>query len=298
MGSNPTTPIMIDNTMIIVHDGKAHTDDFLATCVLAHKLNCKATRIKSTQEHLDDKSCWVIDQGTSFDPEMRNFDHHHIEEEICSLTMVLDYFYGKDYRKIFPQMRFVEVMDSYGSKGASKLTGASESALELTYSPLCEAILNVFSKISGEINDPIYSIMKEMGKYICEKIESITVLLDIIAEGHKTYEYEGIKIFDITNCETNIFNAEDLPTKLYCKTNKISIDIILTKDNRGGGYRMISQNTDKIKFLPNIKSYFCHNSGFLICFHNLDDYKDIVYNSLHVGDRWEPYFQHLLTRNE
>ena len=81
--------------MIIVHDGKAHTDDFLATCVLIHKLNCRAIRTKCTQEHLEDKSCWVIDQGMSFDSEMHNFDHHHIKEEICSFTMILDYFYKK-----------------------------------------------------------------------------------------------------------------------------------------------------------------------------------------------------------
>ena len=264
--------------MIIVHDGKAHTDDFLATCVLTHKLNCRAIRTKYTQEHLEDKSCWVIDQGMSFDPEMHNFDHHHIKEEICSFTMVLDYFYGKDYRKIFPQMRFIEIMDSYGPKAASKFSGASESALDLAYNPICEAMLNVFSKTSGEINDPIYSIMKDMGKYICEKIESSTVLLNIIAIGHKSYEYDGIKIFDVSNCIPNGFNAEDLPTKLYCKINKIDLDVVLTKDSRGGGYRMISQNTDKIKFLPNVKSYFCHNSGFLICFNNIDDYKDILSN--------------------
>ena len=175
-------------------------------------------------------------------------------------------------------MRFVEIMDSYGPKAASKFSGASESALDLAYNPICEAMLNVFSKTSGEINDPIYSIMKDMGKYICEKIESSTVLLTIIAIGHKSYEYDGIKIFEVSNCIPNGFNAEDLPTKLYCKINKIDLDVVLTKDSRGGGYRMISQNTDKIKFLPNVKSYFCHNSGFLICFNNIDDYKYILSN--------------------
>lgn len=40
--------------MIIVHDGQAHTDDFLAVCVLLHKLNCRAIRTKAKQEHLDD----------------------------------------------------------------------------------------------------------------------------------------------------------------------------------------------------------------------------------------------------
>jgi hypothetical protein len=74
------------------------------------------------------------------------------------------------------------------------------------------------------------------------------------------------------------FSVEELPTKKYCKLSKKEADVILTKDNRGGGYRMISNNTDKLKFLPNKKAYFTHNSGFLVAFKELNDYTDILSN--------------------
>ena len=68
----------------------------------------------------------------------------------------------------------------------------------------------------------------------------------------------------------------------YCKDKKIEVDVVLTIDSRNlnGGYRMVSNNVDVIKFLPNEKSYFCHNSGFLIAFNDLDDYKQILVNHI------------------
>lgn len=265
--------------MIIVHDGKAHTDDFLATCVLIHKLNCRAIRTKCTQEHLEDKSCWVIDQGMSFDSEMHNFDHHHIKEEICSFTMILDYFYKKEYRIAFPQLKFVEIMDSYGPKAAAIFFNTTEEVLEIANNPICGAIISVFSNINGEVSDPLYSVMKQMGASICHLIENTGRLLTMIENGVKFTEYKNLKIMNVVDCKIEEgFSAEELPTKKYCKLSKKEADVILTKDNRGGGYRMISNNTDKLKFLPNEKAYFTHNSGFLVAFKELNDYTEILFN--------------------
>jgi hypothetical protein len=265
--------------MIIVHDGRAHEDDFLATCVLIYKTNQRALRTKFTSEHLENSEYWVVDQGLSFNPELHNFDHHHIKEEICGFTMVLDYFYGKDYREDFPQLRFVEIYDSYGSKSAAKFAKVSEESLSIINSPIRNSIISVFSKITGEINDPMYSVMKEIGKSICEEIENCKKLMQMIENGVQYYSFENIKILDVTNCKLDEgFKIENLPTRKYCKDKKIEVDVVLTIDSRNsnGGYRMVSNNVDVIKFLPNEKSYFCHNSGFLIAFNNLDDYKQIL----------------------
>ena len=143
--------------MIIVHDGRAHEDDFLATCVLIYKTNQRALRTKFTSEHLENSEYWVVDQGLSFNQQLHNFDHHHIKEEICGFTMVLDYFYGKTYREDFPQLRFVEIYDSYGSKSAAKFAKVSEESLSIIHSPIRNSIISVFSKINGEINDPMYT---------------------------------------------------------------------------------------------------------------------------------------------
>lgn len=263
--------------MIIVHDGKAHHDDFLATCVLLHKLNCKAFRIKFTEEHLSNPDCWVIDQGRDFNPELHNFDHHQIKEEICAFTMVLDHFYGKNYRELFPQLRFIEIMDSYGPKAATRFANTTEEVLELTNNPINAAIISLFSNVSGELVDPLYSVMKQMGESFCSFLENTNKLLKMIENGVQFEEVKGLKIINILNCQMEEgFETEELPTKKYCKINKIDVDIVLTKDPRSGGYRMISNNTDKLKFMPNDKAHFTHNSGFLVSFKNLEDYKTII----------------------
>jgi hypothetical protein len=265
--------------MIIVHDGRAHEDDFLATCVLIYKTNQRALRTKATTEHLESALYWVVDQGLSFNPELHNFDHHHIKEQICGFTMVLDYLYGKDYREDFPQLKFVEIYDSYGQKAAAKFANVSEESLNIIFSPIRNSILSVFSKITGEITDPIYSLMKEIGKSICEEIENNKEFMQIIEDGVKHFSFNNIKILDLTNCKLKDgFKIENLPTKKYCKDRKIEVDVILTIDSRNkkGGYRMVSNNVDIVKFSPNEKANFCHNSGFLIAFNNIEDYKEIL----------------------
>lgn len=265
-------------TKIITHDGKSHQDDFLATCVCIHKLNAPAFRCKVTEEHIKDPEIWVLDQGRSFNIELHNFDHHQIEEEICAFTMVLDYFYGKDYRTFLPQLRYVEIFDSYGSSAAAKFAGIPIESVDIVSSPIHLGIMRVFSKIDGEILDPLYSVMREIGKEICEQIENEELLFKILGDA-KFFEYNGIKIFDTTKCVMpKNLKHDQLPTKIYCKFHDLQPQLILTKDSRQDGFRLISINTDDIKFVANSLSYFTHNSGFLTNFSIYQDYKKIIDN--------------------
>lgn len=265
---------------IIAHDGKAHQDDFLATCVCIYKLNAPAFRAKYQEEQLSDPSCWVLDQGRSFDEELHNFDHHQIEQEICSFTMVLDHFYGKDYRRFLPQLRYVEIFDSYGPSAAAKFAEMPISSTDIVSSPVLTAMMRVFSKIDGEIIDPIYSVMKDMGREICLQIENSELLFKILGDS-KYFEYKDIKILDTTKCNMpEGTKHEQLPTKSYCKEFNLEPEIILTIDNRQKGFRMVSINTDNIKFVHSDLSYFTHNSGFLTNFQNYEDYKKILSNHI------------------
>jgi hypothetical protein len=264
---------------ILVHDGKAHQDDFLASCVCLFKLNSPLLfRQKCDDFSLKDSNCWVLDQGRKFEPEFHNFDHHQLEEEICAFTMVLDYFYGKDYRKYMPQLRFVEIFDSYGPIKAAEFLGMSQDNLDLACSPIHSAMVGMFSKIEGEVMGPILSIMEEIGKEICTQIESTEVLLKILDDA-KYIEYNKIRILDTTQCKVaDGIKHDQLPTKIYSKINNLEPDVILTVDSRQNGYRMVSINTNVLKFKPNDLAYFTHNSGFLIGFKNLSDYEAVLLN--------------------
>jgi hypothetical protein len=268
----------MEASRIVTHNGKGHQDDFLATCVCIHKLQAPAFRSKFTDDNLLDSNCWVLDQGRSFDFTLHNFDHHQIEEEICAFTMVLDFFYGKDYRRFLPQLRYVEIFDSYGPSAAAKFAEMPVDSIEIVSSPIHIGMMRIFSKIEGEILDPMYSIMKSIGEELCSQIENVELLFKILGDS-RFFEHNGIKILDTTKCTMpEGMKHDQLPTKIFCKDRNLDPQLILTKDSRQDGFRLVSINTNDIKFIQNEISYFTHNSGFLTNFPNYEDYKKIIEN--------------------
>lgn len=263
---------------IIAHKGRAHADDFLAACVCLYKLDLPVFRQDYNPKMLEDPNFWVLDQGGRFDPDLHNFDHHHLAEEICSFTMVLDYFYGKSYREYMPNLRYVEIYDSYGPARASEFVGIKQENLNLMTCPIRQSILASFSKIDGLVVEPFLSIMKQVGREICAKIEETDLLLEKMNDA-VCFDYKDITILDTTKCILpDGLTHDKLPTKIWSKRNNLNPTVVLTKDVRGGGYRMVSINTNNIKFLQNDLSYFTHVSGFITGFENLDDYKSILDN--------------------
>jgi hypothetical protein len=263
--------------MIVVHDGRAHADDFLAACVCAYKLNMPVVRAKFEDHMLGDPSFWVLDQGRRFDPDLHNFDHHQIEEEKCAFTMVLDYLYGPGYRDSWPALRYVEILDSYGPKRAATFAGVPEESMDVTLSPIHSSVVDAFSKIEGRVPDFFLRFMEMVGSEVCSKIESRSSLFASIDAGHRIFVRGTTKILDVSNCSPpEGFSHAHLPTKEWSKVRGHDPEVILTKDPRQGGYRMVSINTDSLRFAPNPKAYFTHNSGFLTAFVDYDDHLVIL----------------------
>jgi hypothetical protein len=75
---------------IIVHPGGAHLDEILATGLV-----CRAEgelpvyRARPTDADLADPEVWVLDVGMRHEPELRNFDHHQLRDEVeCAMSLV------------------------------------------------------------------------------------------------------------------------------------------------------------------------------------------------------------------
>lgn len=267
--------------MIFVHDGRAHTDDFLAACVCRHKTGLPVFRRVVGSEILDDPTCWVLDQGRRFEPELHNFDHHQIEEEICSLTMVLDHLYGPSYRVSWPALRYLEIFDSYGPKNACSFAKVPEGSLEIVQNPICFATLSAFSHIEGEVPEFFLSFMNMVGESICSRIESESELFESLDASHKIFSHKGVKVLDISRCvPPKGFSHDQFPTKIWSKARDLEPHVILTVDMRGGGYRMVSVNTNSFRFKPNPHAYFTHNSGMLTAFESYEHRFEILESSL------------------
>lgn len=263
---------------IVVHRGRAHVDDFLASCVCIHKTDLPLFRMDADETMLKDASCWVLDQGLKFEPEFLNFDHHQLDKKICSLTMVLDYFYGETYRTHLPQLAYIEIHDSVGSSKAAKFAGISYEGLEIASSMIQHLLLKAFSRIEGRVNDPFYSIMSSMGGEICGRIEELPVLLGQLDSNARLIEFSGLKILDVTGCDVEEFDK--LPTKSWCEQKGMSPAVILTKDGRRTGhYRMVSVDKS-IRFSKNLSCEYTHPSGFLTVFADLKDWEDILGSSV------------------
>jgi hypothetical protein len=263
---------------IVVHRGQAHADDFLAACVCHYQTGAPVVRSDPDQEMLDSPDFWVLDQGGRFEPELHNFDHHQLKEEICSLTMVLDYMFGLGYRNSVRGLRFIEIMDSYGLKKAAEFAGVTQESLEIVASPIHSAVLKSFSRFDGAVGDPMIEMMWAVGREICAQITDSQKLLDALTEGYAIMEASGVKVLDVTRCVPPAgYSHDSLPTKIWCKSKGVNPDVILTRDaRRGGFYRMVSVNIDSLSFLPNGRSSFTHASGLLTSFENYNDHQEIL----------------------
>jgi hypothetical protein len=263
---------------IIVHEGQAHADDFLAACMVHYKTGAPVIRTCFAPEMLTDPQFWVLDQGGVFEPELHNFDHHQIQQEICAFTMVLDYFFGQGYRDSVRGLRFLEIRDSYGSKRAAEYAGISQGALETVTSPIHTAVLSAFSRHEGLVSECMTEVMWSIGREISTQITDAQSLFDALTDGYAIIEASGVKMLDVSRCvPPSGYDHDSLPTKLWCKAKGVNPEVILTKDSRrAGAYRMVTVNTDSLRFLPGPLSSFTHASGLLTSFDNYGDYHEIL----------------------
>lgn len=262
---------------IIVHPGRAHVDDFLAACVCIHHTGLPLFRMNCEEPMLANPDFWVLDQGMRFEPELHNFDHHHLDRQICSLTMVLDHLYDWDYRSYMPQLSYIEIHDSKGASKAAKFAGISHDQSDCSASLIQHMVLKSFSEIEGRVADPFYSLMKSFGLELCSKIESLPSLVEQLESNSRLIDSEGISVLDLTSCEAE--KPDHLPTKLWCNNKRMCPDVILTRDSRSStSYRMIGIN-NRVRFAQNNYCSYTHPSGFMTVFENLNDWPKILHSS-------------------
>lgn len=257
---------MLNYTKAVVHEGRAHSDDFLSTCLLLYLVpGISIYRRSPTKEEFDDPSCLIIDQGLDFNPSKSNFDHHHLHENICAFTQLLDFFYGKQWREYHDWALYIETFDSSGPVAASNLIGGPDNLnIYATNSPIVEYFLDVFSgvvylsEINSNVPGPAF-YMKGIGQMMHEKIINTEKDLQNLAANAKIFEIEGFCILDITECDLITYNSY----RLYMKDLKIDIDIVLSLNDRGTDPLRMTRLLEHFRFIPNNYCSFVHQNGFL-----------------------------------
>jgi len=242
--------------LIITHPGKAHFDEFLAiSLILAVHENTAFTieRRSPTPAELDNPDIWVVDIGERHEKELKNFDHHQDLNMSVSFVLVADYLNLAPKLENAPWWSFKDKMDRFGPVNTAREMGI-QNLLPL-YSPLEEWFVGEFEKNPASVS----KLMAAFGGSIIRKAESVTSRMNF---------WKGCETKKIKNKTVLIgYSTETVGLQEYCDTLETPIDISLTFDNRGDGWRMRRINESRgvdFSILENhAEIAFAHKGGFI-----------------------------------
>ena len=159
---------------IIIHNGKAHFDEFFAVCLILAANPEKIFNIERrdpSPEELDDSKTWVVDIGDRYEPENKNFDHHQDLKLGASFVLVADYLGLTPYLKQLNWWDFKDKIDRMGGFKMAEILGVE--SVDPLNSPLEGFILGQFR----EDPNKMVNLMKRFGH---EQIEAGKKLLESV----------------------------------------------------------------------------------------------------------------------
>jgi hypothetical protein len=242
--------------LIITHGGRAHFDEFFAiSLVLAIYKDTRFTieRRNPTPSELDHPDIWVIDIGERHEEELKNFDHHQDLDMSVSFVLIADYLGLTETLQTAPWWKFKDRIDRYGPVTMAQEIGVS--SLQPTHSPLEEWIIGQFEK------DPnaMQGLMASFARNVITKARVIAARM----EYWKTCQVDQIRDKVVLIAHT----SETLGLREYSDSLETPVDISITYDNRGKGWRLrrinecCGVNFSKLENCEEIS--FAHKGGFI-----------------------------------
>lgn len=253
---------------IVTHGGEPHLDEILSVAmVLAHDPEVDIIeRRNPCEEDFEDPEIWVLDQGGRVEPELRNFDHHHMACGVqeCTLSLLADHLAISDYLKRLPWFNIVVQMDSLGPYKAAELYGCSADVIRAIYTPFAEFFLFQFKDVVKLISDDqLFIDLKAMGvntmSYYHREQKRLTLLR------------EKSEIIRMGQTDVIIFleNVDEPSMALHSFASEkgISGGIALVIDERNPGWCLKRLFEDPAIDLHRIdgdpRVIFAHTSGFI-----------------------------------
>lgn len=261
---------------IITHPGKAHTDEFLASCLLmADKYYCLERR-EPTPEEKNNPYIFVLDIGREYDPSRRNFDHHQFPRgtnPTCTYTLVWEYILSTEIpdvdmltlRKIFPQIEYIEILDSKGPNYLNKSFGLTKEASIASINPIATGIIKMFE--TTEIirpSDPLSIIMSTIGQTLKKQVKTYHKNMKLLEELGDIKSINGLNYLDLTRLPKN-----DYPVRDHVESLSKTVAFILYNDLRNDGFTLV--RTEEGESLLDFSKCegmngvtFAHKNGFLL----------------------------------
>jgi len=229
---------------IVTHAGRYHADECMAIALLSFFYDIES--IERREPSLDDfydRSVFVIDIGSQYNPDYSNFDHHQNEKLPASNILVMEYLYQ-----------------------IGKLSTTQKDVL----SDLFYEVSNVDRGIVAKSKTSFNSIFNLLTDSFDEGVEYATKvvgkLLNVASRMEETVEVitnsEKINRFFINDSGKFLANWNDVATG-------IGIIGMVVKSNRNENqWNVISADSEEFIIPEDSNQVFRHNNGFMAVYPN------------------------------
>ena len=223
------------SSRIVTHSGGPHMDDLISVCiVLAMDDEVKCIERRPVEpEEIADPEVWVLDQGNVYDPENRNFDHHHFPAGTrkCTLSLIADHFDLKSDLDEMVWFRTLVLDDSLGPIKTAGELGCSATLLKgLLRGPINEFVLSRFGQAKKLDSDTeLIKLLSAIGTHIVTDIRNKKERIQLIREKAEFAEVNGLKV---------LFFMEDVPDP------KLSINAYLKETGKNAGVLVVNNTRE------------------------------------------------------
>lgn len=244
------------STLIIVHPGKAHFDEFLAVSLIlaVHPdIDFKIERRNPTPVDLDNPAVWVVDAGGRYEPVLKNFDHHQDMDLSASFALVAAYLKLDRKFEVMPWWGFKERIDRFGPFKLAEELGID--SLEVTHSPVESWFVGLFEQ------DPnrLCSLMQSFGQKMIAEADHLRSQFDFWQTCDTTLLRDQLVLIGLTDDSTGI--------QRYSDKLEVPVSIAITYDDRNDGWKLKrlkdAGDVDFSKLDGHTEIRFAHKNGFL-----------------------------------
>lgn len=280
----------------ITHGGKAHRDDFLASCIALATGARAVERRNPDADEVINPAVLILDVGGQHDPDKSNFDHHHLSRDsapTCALTLYLRHLGLEGQFRRLGWLEPTELLDSKGPMQYGRAYGLSPENVFRTFSPVEEALLDEFSTRERVLGYPLHNsltgvdfidslgeVMKALGKRLLDDATKLQADVERLQRQAQLVDVAGVTCMVIPSKDTNgsrEFRKEFAPT----------VAVSISHDDRGSGWALFRYDDDpRVDFSRlegNPAVMFAHKGGFIAKTSSLlplDEVLDLVRASL------------------
>lgn len=263
---------------IVTHGGRAHADDFIATCLVlaAYPAGIFAAvfRRDPTPEELASVHSVVLDIGGQCDPDAMNYDHHQMAAGggICSITLVMEHVLCwclDTARDVFPWLAFKESVDTTGPDKTGEKYSISRESMLACLSPIETQMVRAFGDMSEITPDHwLWHAMRTIGSGLISYYNDIAERIALL-DKHTVLRLVGQDTVVADFTAAGVLKNTTMGVETYLEQVQPGTHVTVTFDERTSAHLSLfrrhnaAEKVDFRKIVGQPGVHFVHNTGFV-----------------------------------